>query len=110
MRLVETDTQPPIDASAECTAWLNRRAGGRVELNYADPEVITACDEYRDAYVENRAITKRLDLAKNRIRDLMGAAKANRIQTPSGAIQWIAKRDGSTQLRAPDAWGKETSE
>jgi putative phage-type endonuclease len=108
MGLVERDVQPPIDASPECARWLNRKSGGTVAVDVMDDaELAAAVDEYRDAYTEHRAVVKRLDLAKNVIRDRLGSAGANRIKTPEGPVQWIAKSDGTTQLRAPDAWGKE---
>jgi putative phage-type endonuclease len=109
MRMVESDTQPPVDASDECARWLNRKAGGVVAMDATiDTELLAVVDEYRDAYTESRAVEKRLDLAKNVIRARLGEAGANRIRTPDGSILWISKSDGTTQLRAPDAWGKET--
>jgi hypothetical protein len=109
MGLVERDQQPAIDDSPSCARWLNRKAGGTVVVDVLDDVALLAdVEEFRDAYCEHRAVVKRLDTAKNVIRARLGEAGANRIKTPHGPIQWIAKRDGTTQLKAPDSWGKET--
>jgi putative phage-type endonuclease len=104
MRYVETDTQPPVDHSAGCAAFLNERKAGAVELEYAD--AIEAVEEFRSAYVDERAIKRRLATAKNRVRELLGNAHANRIKTPHGPVLWTA----NAQLRAPKAWGSDDIE
>lgn len=99
--LVEADTQPPIDDSPACSDYLNSRPSGGATLDYEScaPDV----DEFRAAYVGEKAATKRLKTAKNRIREILGIAEANRINTPDGPVLWTTAK----QLRAPDAWTKE---
>ena len=99
--MVEADTQPAIDHSPECRDWLNRKTVAAVALEYADHAA--AVDELATAYADARAATKALDLAKNRIRDVLATAGANRIKTDDGPILWTANK----QLRVPAAWSKE---
>lgn len=99
--LVESDTQPPIDGSPECREHLNSKPGGSIVLDY-EPHAAEV-EEFRLAYVGGKAAEKRLETAKNRIREILGIAEADRISTPAGPIVWTANK----QLRAPEAWTKE---
>ena len=106
-RYVETDTQPPIDSSVECTKWLNRkRPKASVTVSSDDPEIAAYVDEFRVAYKCGSENERRLDLAKNRVRQLLADVGANRIDTPDGPITWIEKSNGSHQLRAPSSWSE----
>jgi putative phage-type endonuclease len=106
MHFVETDTQPPVDHSAGCSDFFNeKRPGGHVDLDPAD-DILAAVEEFRDAYTEDRLITKRLAKAKNAVRELLASAKATRIKTQSGPVTWTTNH----QLRAPKSWGSDDIE
>ena len=98
--MVEADTQPAIDHSPECRDWLNRKTVAAVALEYADHAA--AVDELATAYADARAATKALDLAKNRIRDVLATAGANRIKTDDGPIL-IGHPIANTTLHVLDA-------
>lgn len=99
--MVERDEQPPIDDSPECRDFLNGRPSKPVVLEYEDHQDVA--DEFCAAYLAKKAADKRLELAKNQVRAVLGDIGANRIKTPDGPILWTANK----QLRAPDALGKE---
>ncbi len=98
--MVERDEQPPIDDSEACRDFLNGRPAKPIVLEYEDHQDIA--DEFRDAYRAKQAADKRLELAKNHVRGVLGDIGANRIKTPDGPVLWTKNK----QLRAPDAWGK----
>lgn len=103
--LVERDEQPPIDHSPECTAFQNRRASkSGITIDYIDAAELV--ERWRVADAVARAATAELGVAKNLIRERMGIAGANRIDTPAGPVMWIARKGGSTQLRPPPGWGE----
>lgn len=103
-RMVETDTQPPVDYSDGCADYLNgHRIRGHVDLDVADSDILAAVDEFRDAYTEELAVKKRLARAKNAVREHLSIAKATRIKATDGHIVWTTNH----QLRAPKSWGDE---
>jgi len=104
MDLVERDQQPPVDHSPECRRWLNRASVPAVALEYADHAAIV--DELARAHADAKAAAQRLDLAKNRTREALIAAGANRINTDDGPVLWTANK----QLRVPKAWNTDEQE
>lgn len=103
--LVERDHEPPMDASAEATAYLNRRAAKEgITLTLDHEEVATRIEQWRQAHAAARAAQAELDQAKNLIRQCMGGFGANRILTPDGPAMWIARKGGGAQLRPPPGW------
>lgn len=111
MQYVDSDTQPPIDASPECMGYLGRKATrGGVTLEYGSAADVV--ERWFDAHHAHKRAEIELALAKNLIRERMGAVGASRIETPAGPVLWTATRSGSTQLRPPSGWrsGLETTE
>lgn len=106
LRLVDADEQPPIDGSQEATAFLNRRANkSGVALEHdADPAISAALEQWRVVDAAAKRADRELGVLKNQIREAMGNAGANRINTPDGPVMWIARKDGSAQLRQPPGW------
>lgn len=105
LELVERDEQPAIDHSPECTAFQNRRATkSGVTLDYLDAAELV--ERWQAADRAARLAKTELDTTKNLIRERMGSAGANRIDTPAGPVMWIARKGGSAQLRPPPGWGE----
>ena len=108
MQLVWSDTQPPIDDSDECAAFLNgkaRKCAAAIPHDI-DEDTAAAVAAFRAGYIGDRDAKTALDLAKNLTRAAMATHGANRIDTPDGPVLWTVDRNGKTSLRAPLAWGK----
>lgn len=105
MRLVETDTQPPVDDSADVTNYYNDRVRTlRPTTEIAAADVGTLATDLRAAYLADKAAAKSLGLAKNRIREAMDAAGANRITTDAGPIDLRIDKRQVVSLHMPRAW------
>lgn len=106
-RMIESDTQPEIDASPECARWLTGRRGPTSELALEYADHMDLVDEWRAAHEAKRTADDRLDLVKNRIRELLATAEASRIATPDGPAIWTRTANGGGQLRTPPGWNQE---
>ena len=105
MDLVDSDTQPPVDYSAECRDFLNgKRLPAIVALKYEDHAALV--DELAAAHAASKAAEKRLATAKNLTREALALAGANRINTDHGPVVWTANK----QLRVPKGWSSEEQE
>lgn len=105
MRLVETDTQPPVDDSDDATRYYNDRARTRrPTIEIAEADVGDLARDLRAAFVADKAASKALDLHKNRVREAMDAAGANRITTDAGPIDLRIDKRGVVSLHMPRAW------
>ena len=111
MELVDSDTQPAVDGSADATKALNDRIrSARPTLAMSVKDAHREVAELRAAVSEFRAADERAALAKNRIRDAMAAAGANRITTDDGPIDLRIDRRGVVSLHLPRSWSKDNPE
>jgi putative phage-type endonuclease len=109
--LVESDTQPPVDESPDATHYYNDRARtNRPTVIIDEADVGDRVSEYRAAYLADKAADRAIDLAKNRIREAMDAAGANRITTTDGPIDLRIAKNGTVSLHAPRAWSSNPEE
>lgn len=111
MGLVTSDTQPPVDGSDSTTAALNDRIrSSRPTLALSVDDAHQEVAELRSAVALARTSADRAALAKNRIRDVMLTAGANRIATDDGPIDLRTDRRGVVSLHLPRAWGADNPE
>ena len=111
MDLVTTDTQPPVDGSDSTTAALNDRIrSSRPTLALSIDDAHQEVAELRAAVSAFRAADERAASAKNRIRDVMLTAGANRITTDDGPIDLRTDRRGVVSLHLPRSWSKDNPE
>lgn len=95
-RLVETRTPPDPDDSEACRAyWLRRARPGALLVPYVEAREIA--DEYRAAWHDQRRAERRLEIAKNAVAQLCGAAEAGGIELDDGAIK-LQSRTGQRKV------------
>lgn len=94
---VETRTPPPVDDSEECRRyWLKRaRAGADLLVPYDDAKDVAY--EFCAAWHDKRRAEDRLELAKNQVAALCGAAAAGGIELEDGAAIKLQSRKGQSK-------------
>lgn len=111
MSLVDSDTQPPVDGSGDTTDALNDRIrSARPTLALPVDDAHQEVGDLRAAAIAHRASLDRFAAAKNRIRDLMDKAGANRIATDDGPIDLRIDKRGTVSLHLPRAWAASNPE
>lgn len=105
--LVETDTPPDVDDSADWRAYFaDRLPRERFEAKAA-PEVEFLMDEWFQAHLALKAANERNELAKNRILKVAVDAGANRLLTDHGNVSVRRSTADNLFIVAPDTWGQE---
>lgn len=111
MSMVADDRQPPVDGSDDATARLSERIRStRPTLALAAADAHQEVEDLRSATIAGHAAVGALQLARNRIRDRMLAAGANRITTDDGPIDLRIDKRGTVSLHTPRAWLAATEE
>ncbi len=111
MAMVVDDRQPAVDGSDDAAARLNDRIrSSRPTLALTQEDAHQEVSALRDATIANRDATAALALARNRIRDVMIVAGANRITTDDGPIDLRIDKRGTVSLHTPRAWLAATEE
>lgn len=91
-RLVETDTEPPVDGSGSFRAYLTGKIRQRGVAIQADADTAERIEAWRRAAIAKAKAEYAEDLAKARVLEVMAAAGADAIVSPHGRVALGAGR------------------